>query len=62
MWYRISQKCIIMYAIPKKEDAVEIFDRITKAAEGAAIGTGTTMQFEIIGGTHDLLLNQDPEQ
>jgi aminobenzoyl-glutamate utilization protein B len=43
---------------PKKEDAVEIFDRITKAAEGAALGTGTTMKFEIIGGTHDLLLNK----
>jgi aminobenzoyl-glutamate utilization protein B len=43
---------------PKKDDAVQIFDRITKAAEGAALGTGTTMKFEIIGGTHDLLLNK----
>ena len=37
---------------------VEIFDRVVKAAEGAAIGTGTTMKYEIIGGTHDLLLNR----
>lgn len=43
---------------PKKDDAVQIFDRITKAAEGAALGTGTTMKFEVIGGTHDLLLNK----
>ena len=43
---------------PKKDDVVQIFDRITKAAEGAALGTETTMKFEIIGGTHDLLLNK----
>ena len=43
---------------PKKDDVVQIFDRITKAAEGAALGTETSMKFEIIGGTHDLLLNK----
>jgi aminobenzoyl-glutamate utilization protein B len=42
---------------PDKETAVAIFDRITKAAEGAALGTETTMEYEIIGGTHDLLIN-----
>jgi aminobenzoyl-glutamate utilization protein B len=36
---------------------VEIFDRITKAAEGAALGTGTKMDYELIGGTHELLPN-----
>lgn len=36
---------------------MEIFDRITKAAEGAALGTGTKMDFELIGGTHELLPN-----
>jgi len=35
----------------------EIFDRIVKAAEGAAMGTGTTMDYEMIGGTHELLPN-----
>jgi aminobenzoyl-glutamate utilization protein B len=35
---------------------VEIFDRVVKAAEGAALGTGTTMKYEVIGGTHDLML------
>ena len=42
---------------PKKVDVQQIFERVTKAAEGAALGTGTTMDYEIVGGTHDLLLN-----
>ena len=40
-----------------REVVVDIFDRIVKAAEGAALGTGTTMDYEIIGGTHELLPN-----
>ncbi|NCA29665.1 MAG: amidohydrolase [Chitinophagia bacterium] len=43
---------------PKRKDVVEIFDRVVKAAEGGALGTGTSMKYEIIGGTHDLLLNR----
>ncbi len=43
---------------PKRKDVVEIFDRVMKAAEGAALGTGTTMKYDIIGGTHDLLINR----
>jgi aminobenzoyl-glutamate utilization protein B len=43
---------------PKRADVVEIFDRVVKAAEGAALGTGTKLEYEIIGGTHDLLLNR----
>lgn len=43
---------------PKREVTVDVFDRITRAAEGAALGTGTTMQYEIVGGTHDLLINK----
>ncbi|MES2774054.1 MAG: amidohydrolase [Bacteroidota bacterium] len=43
---------------PDKAMAVSIFDRIVKAAEGAALGTETKMNYEIIGGTHDLLINQ----
>lgn len=42
---------------PKRETVVQIFDRVVKAANGAATGTETTMDYEIIGGTHDLLLN-----
>lgn len=40
-----------------REVVIDIFERIVKAAEGAALGTGTTMDYEIIGGTHELLPN-----
>ena len=40
---------------PRRDAVIQLFDRIVKAAEGAAIGTGTTMDYEMIGGTHDLL-------
>lgn len=42
---------------PNREEVKDIFDRMVKAAEGAATGTGTTMKYEIIGGTHELLPN-----
>lgn len=40
---------------PKRDEVIKLFDRIVNAAEGAAMGTGTTMDYEMIGGTHDLL-------
>jgi len=40
-----------------REVVVDIFDRIVKAAEGAALGTGTTMDYEMVGGTYELLPN-----
>jgi aminobenzoyl-glutamate utilization protein B len=43
---------------PKKEEVVRIFDWVVKAAEGAALGTDTKVDYEVIGGTHDLLLNR----
>ena len=43
---------------PSREQVKDVFARVVKAAEGAALGTGTTMDYEIIGGTHDLLLNE----
>lgn len=43
---------------PEKSTVVNIFDRVVKAAEGAALGTETKMEYEIIGGTHDLLINK----
>jgi aminobenzoyl-glutamate utilization protein B len=42
---------------PERDAVINIFDRIVKAAEGAALGTGTTMDYEMIGGTHELLPN-----
>ncbi len=35
----------------------QIFDRILKAAEGAALGTGTKMTYEIMGGVYPVLPN-----
>jgi aminobenzoyl-glutamate utilization protein B len=37
---------------------VSIFDRLVKVAEGAALGTGTTMDYEVIGGVYSLLANE----
>lgn len=43
---------------PKRDWVVSVFDRLTKAAKGAAMGTDTKVEYEIIGGTHDLLINR----
>ncbi|APQ16333.1 amidohydrolase [Maribacter hydrothermalis] len=49
---------VYYYARHNRRDVViDIFDRMAKAAEGAALGTGTTMDYEMIGGTHELLPN-----
>ncbi len=36
----------------------EIWDRVEAAAKGAAMGTGTTVDWEIIHGNHSLMLNE----
>jgi aminobenzoyl-glutamate utilization protein B len=43
---------------PKREQVKQIFERVVTAAKAAAMGTETKMEYEIIGGTHDLLLNR----
>lgn len=43
---------------PEKKLVVSIFDRVVKAAEGAALGTETKMEYEVISGVHDLLINK----
>ncbi|MEE9363658.1 MAG: amidohydrolase [Cellulophaga sp.] len=49
---------VYYYARHNTRDVViSIFDRIVNAAKGAALGTGTTMKYEMIGGTHELLPN-----
>ncbi len=42
---------------PDPANVISIFDRVVKAAEGAAQGTGTTMDFEVIHGIYNLLPN-----
>src|SRR5436190_2228392 len=43
---------------PQKDVVLNIFDRVVKAAQGAALGTETEMEYQVIGGSHDLLLNK----
>lgn len=43
---------------PDVKEVQSMLDRIIKAAEGAALGTGTTMQYEIINGLYGLLPNE----
>ena len=43
---------------PDPETDQEIFDRVVAAAEGAALGTGTTMEYEVIHGLYNLLPNE----
>jgi aminobenzoyl-glutamate utilization protein B len=50
----------VFYYVRNPERALveSIFDRVVKTAEGAAIGTETKMDYEVIDGTHDLLINK----
>jgi aminobenzoyl-glutamate utilization protein B len=43
---------------PEMEQAKNIFSRLVKTAEGAALGTGTKMEHEIINGLFNLLPNE----
>lgn len=43
---------------PEMQEVRNIFERVVKAAEGAALGTGTTMDFEVIHGSFNLLPNE----
>jgi aminobenzoyl-glutamate utilization protein B len=36
---------------------LEIFERVVKASEGAAMGTGTRVEHEVVGGVYSLLPN-----
>lgn len=43
---------------PSKEEVVKTWGRVVKAAEGAALGTETKMEFEVTGGVYSLLPNE----
>ncbi len=40
-----------------REVVRDVFDRIVKAGEGAALGTGTRMEYELINGVYEILPN-----
>ena len=42
---------------PSREIVRDILDRALKAAEGAALGTGTTMDYELVSGNYERLPN-----
>jgi aminobenzoyl-glutamate utilization protein B len=42
---------------PQMQTVKEIWERVVKAAEGAALGTGTRMDYEVIGGVYNMLPN-----
>ncbi len=49
---------VYYYARHNSRDVVrDIFERIVKAGEGAALGTGTEMEYEIVNGVYELLPN-----
>ena len=49
---------VYYYARHNRRDVVrDIFNRIVKAGEGAALGTGTSMDYELVNGVHELLPN-----
>lgn len=43
---------------PSRDIVVDVWDRVCKAAQGAAMGTGTTVDWEITGGVYELLPNE----
>ncbi len=43
---------------PEMDEVRKLFDRVTKAAEGAATGTGTRMEYEVIHGIYNVLPNK----
>ena len=43
---------------PEMSMVKSLFERVVKAAEGAALGTGTTMEYEVIHGIYNLLPNE----
>lgn len=43
---------------PDVRTTIELWERVVKAAEGATIGTGTTMRYEVSSGLYNLLPNE----
>ena len=43
---------------PKRAEVKDMWERLTRAAQGAAMGTDTKVEWEITGGVYDLLPNE----
>lgn len=55
----VPDRAEVLYYIrnPRRTVVGDIFERALKAAEGAALGTGTTMEYEIVSGNYERLPN-----
>jgi aminobenzoyl-glutamate utilization protein B len=43
---------------PKRDEVKSVWERIEKAAQGAALGTGTRVEVEVTGGVYEMLQNE----
>ncbi|MES2692532.1 MAG: amidohydrolase [Verrucomicrobiota bacterium] len=43
---------------PNRDVVREVWERVEKAAQGAAMGTGTKVEWEVTGGVYDMLPNE----
>ena len=60
----VPDRAEVLYYIrsPRRTDVGDIFARALKAAQGAAMGTGTTMEYEVMSGNYERLPNDTMAQ
>ncbi len=56
----VPDKAQVWYYVraPKREQVVEVYNRLVKVAEGAAMMTETSLEVELLGGCYPILNNQ----
>ncbi|MBQ9474962.1 MAG: amidohydrolase [Bacteroidales bacterium] len=53
-----SASCVYYIRHPKAEEVMNVLQRAVNAAEGAALGTGTKMSYEVVNGNYERLINR----
>lgn len=56
----VPERAQVYYYVrhPERDEVEVLFDRVVAAAEGAALGTGTRMEYEVMHGNYPLLPNE----
>ena len=56
----VPERAQVYYYVrhPERDEVEVLFDRVVAAAEGAALGTGTRMSYEVMHGNYPLLPNE----
>ena len=56
----VPERAEVYYYVrhPERDEVEVLFDRVVAAAEGAAMGTGTRMEYEVMHGNYPLLPNE----